>query len=93
MTSTEIEKKIIETLQELQTGSGETEHKITSATSPLDDLAFFDSLLAIETTLVLEEMLKCKCSDDSVFIDKKTAKALTVAQIAQRLAPLTGKAA
>ena len=93
MTSAEIEKTIIETLQELQAGSGETEQKITSTTLPLADLGFFDSLLAIETTLVLEERLKCKCAEDSMFIDKETAKALTVKQIAERLAPLAGKAA
>ncbi len=93
MTSAEIEKTIIEALQELQAGCGETEQKITPTTLPLVDLGFFDSLLAIETTFVLEERLKCSCPDDSVFIDKETTTPLTVAQIAARLAPLTGKAA
>jgi acyl carrier protein len=93
MTSAEIEKAIIETLQELQAGAGEPEQKITPATCPLAELGFFDSLLAIETTLVLEERLKCKCPDDSVFVEKETAKALTISQIAARLAQLAGKAA
>jgi acyl carrier protein len=93
MTSAEIEQTIIETLQKLQAGSGEPEQKITSATSPLAELGFFDSLLAIETTLVLEERLKCKCPEDSVFVEKETAKALTIAQIAKRFAELAGKAA
>jgi len=93
MTSTEIEKTIIEALKELQAGCGDAPKEITPTTFPLTDLGFFDSLLAIETTLVLEELLKCSCPDDSVFIDKETAKPLTVAQIAERLAPLAGKAA
>jgi acyl carrier protein len=93
MTSTEIEKAIIEILEELQAGSDDADQKITSSTAPLADLGFFDSLLGIETTLALEERLKCKCPDDSVFIDKATSKALTVAQVAKRLAPLVGKAA
>jgi acyl carrier protein len=92
MTSAEIEKAIIETLRELQAGCGEPEQQITPKTLPLVDLGFFDSLLAIETTLVLEERLKCSCPDDSVFIDKETTP-LSVAQIAARLAPLAGKAA
>jgi acyl carrier protein len=93
MTSAEIEKAIIETLHDLQAGSGEPEQNITSRTLPLVDLGFFDSLLAIETTLALEDRLKCGCPDDSVFIDKDTAKPLSVAQIAARLAALAGKAA
>ena len=48
---------------------------MNAPTSPLAELGFFDSLLAIETTLVLEERLKCKCSEDSVFVEKETAKA------------------
>jgi acyl carrier protein len=93
MTSTEIEKTIIETLLELQAGCGEIGQEITQATAPLADLDFFDSLLAIETTLALEERLKCKCPEDSAFVEKETAKALTIAEIAGRLAQLAGKAA
>lgn len=93
MTSAEIEKAILETLQELQVGCGEPAQNITSKTLPLTDLVFFDSLLAIETTLVLEERLKCDYPDDSVFIDKETTKPLSVAQVAARLATLVGKAA
>ncbi|MGH9352996.1 MAG: hypothetical protein ACRD2G_12690 [Terriglobia bacterium] len=92
MTTGEIEKIIIEALQGLQAGCSEPEQKITLTTSPLVDLGFFDSLLAIETTLVLEERLRCSCPDHSVFIDKETAKPLTIAQIAERLIALAGEA-
>ncbi len=93
MTSAEIEKIVIETLVELQAGCGEPGQEITDATRPLSDLGFFDSLLAIETTLALEQKLKCKCPNDNAFVEKDSAKLLTVAQIAARLAQIQGKAA
>ena len=93
MTSAEIEKLIIETLTELQAGTGEPGAEMTAATKPLADLGFFDSLLAIETTLALEQKLKCKCSNDNAFVEKGSAKLLTIAQIAARLAQIQGKAA
>jgi len=93
MTSAEVEKIIIGALQELQEGCGEPAKEISAKTLPLDDLGFFDSLLAIETTLVLEERLKCSCPEDSVFVDKDSAKPLSVAQITARLVTLAGKAA
>jgi hypothetical protein len=49
-------------------------------------MGFFDSLLAIETTLLLEERLGCSCGDDSVFKDADTDAPLSIAQIAARLA-------
>lgn len=93
MTSSEIEKIIIETLTVLQAGCGEPPQQISSAIKPLDELGFFDSLLAIETTLALEQKLKCKCPDDNAFFDKDGQKILTIAQIATRLAKIQGKAA
>ena len=93
MTSAEVEIEIIKTLQELQAGCGEPAREITAKTLPLEDLGFFDSLLAIETTLLLEERLKCNCPEDSVFADKDSAKPLSVAQIASRLLHFIGKAA
>lgn len=94
MTSAEIERIIIETLAELQAGCGDDPaQEITSATTPLGDLGFFDSLLAIETTLALEQKLKCKCPDDNAFVEKDNEKLLTIAQIAARLAQIQGKAA
>jgi len=93
MTSAEIEKIIIETLTTLQAGCGEPPQSISSATKPLDELGFFDSLLAIETTLSLEQKLKCKCPDDNAFFDKDNGKILAIAEIAARFAKIQGKAA
>ena len=93
MTSAEIEKIIIATLAELQAGGGEPDHEITSATRPLGDLGFFDSLLAIETTLALEQKLKCKCPHDNAFVEKDNEKLFTIVEIAAQLAQIQGKAA
>jgi acyl carrier protein len=93
MNNVEIETIIIDTLRELQVGSGETPCEINQATAPLSQLGFFDSLLAIETTLALEERLGCSCRDDSIFIDKETAEPLTIAEIASRLAQASNTAA
>jgi acyl carrier protein len=86
MNKTEIEQIIVETLQELQAGSGDTECTINPVVVPLSELGFFDSLLAIETSLVLEERLGCSCGEDSVFRDKQTSEPLAIAEIASRLA-------
>lgn len=86
MTSDEIETIIIETLVGLQAGSGGTRREITAATTPLVELEFFDSLLGIETTLSLEERLGCVCDASTVFKNKETDRALTIAQIASWLA-------
>jgi hypothetical protein len=82
----ELETIIIEALQELEAGNGGQGNQMSPATVPLHDLGFFDSLLAIETTLVLEERLGCSCNADSIFKDAETAKPLSISEIATRLA-------
>ena len=86
MNKSELETIIIEALQELEAGSAEQGSQIGRATVPLQDLGFFDSLLAIETTLVLEERLGCSCDADSIFKDTETARPLSISEIASRLA-------
>jgi hypothetical protein len=86
MTKLEIEQIIIETLRELQVASGDMECEISSTVVPLSTLSFFDSLLAIETTLVLEERLAHSCGDDNIFKDKDTSQPLAISEVASRLA-------
>jgi acyl carrier protein len=86
MTPSEIETLIVETLRNLQQATGETPCEISAQVVPLSELGFFDSLLAIETTLVLEERLGGSWDDESVFSDKETAQPLTIAEIAAHLA-------
>jgi hypothetical protein len=82
MSELEVQGIIISTLQQLQAGLGSGPTEITQAMKPLTDLAFFDSLLGIETTMVLEEKLGCSCDADTIFKDKRTGEPLTIAQIA-----------
>jgi acyl carrier protein len=89
MTNTDIEKIIIETLLELQAGSEEPACEITPRTAPLVELGFFDSLLAIETTIALEEKLGCSCGEGSVFKQKGTEHPLTIAEVALQLAQMS----
>lgn len=89
MTKTDIEKIIIETLLELQAGSEDPAYEITPKTTPLVELGFFDSLLAIETTIALEEKLGCSCGEGSVFKQKGTEQSLTISEIALQLSQIS----
>lgn len=82
MSELEVQSVIIATLKELQEGLGTDPSEITQSTKPLLDLDFFDSLLGIETTLVLEERIGVSCAADTIFKDKGTGEPLAIAQIA-----------
>jgi acyl carrier protein len=82
MSEIEVQGVIIATLKELQDGLGTSTSEVTQDTKPLLDLDFFDSLLGIETTLVLEERLGVSCPVDTIFTDKATGEPLAIAQIA-----------
>lgn len=84
MSELEVQRIIIATLEDLQKGLGADPSEITQGTKPLVDLDFFDSLLGIETTLVLEERLGVSCAVDTIFKDK-TGEPLAIAQIASLL--------
>ena len=86
MTKTEIAEIIVGMLRELQIASGDMGCEITPMVVPLSALGFFDSLLAIETTLVLEERLGYPCGEISIFTDQETSQPLTITAIASRLA-------
>lgn len=93
MSQAEIEQTIIAMLRDLQAGSGDETYEITSATRPLTELGFFDSLLALETTIALEERLELTSDEDSIFMERKTATPRTIAEIAARMAQVSVAAA
>lgn len=81
-----IEQVIIELLRELGSAVSHETVEITSATTPLSDLAFFDSLLGLEMTVALEEKLGITIEEQTVFCEKDTREPLSIAQIAEKLA-------
>jgi acyl carrier protein len=93
MSELEVQGVIIATLKELQAGLGTEPSVITQGTNPLLDLDFFDSLLGIETTLVLEERLGISCKADTIFKHKVTGEPLAIAQIALLLSVVSKVAA
>ena len=90
MNQAAIEQAIIGILKELQAGSGETTQEITPATTPILELGFFDSLLALETTIALEERLNASWDEDSVFTEKDTCRPRTISEIAARIVNASG---
>ncbi len=92
MNQGEIEQSLIGMLKELQAATGEPVQDLTPATIPLKDLGFFDSLLALETTITLEERFGTSFNADSVFTDKESSEPLSISQIAEKIAKVQGAA-
>ncbi len=61
---------------------------IGDATKPIGDLDDFDSLAAVEATVLLELELNCTIARGTPFISESGKRALTVAEAAKRLAKL-----
>lgn len=93
MSAAEIEKQLVDLLKKLQAGTGEKNCEITSATVPLKDLGFFDSLLALETTIALEECVGKSFGEDSVFSDRESGEELSVSQIVRWIEKIIGAGA
>jgi hypothetical protein len=93
MSELEVQGVIIATLKELQAALGTEPSEIAQGTKPLLDLDFFDSLLGIETTLVLEERLGISCEADTIFTDEETGEPLAIAEIALFLSNVSKVAA
>ena len=90
MSPDDIERALIHMLKELQSGAEDESGDVLPATVPIRDLGFFDSLLAVETTIALEARLGVSFGDDNVFWNKENAEPLSISQVAQRLAKVSG---
>src|SRR5205085_9808878 len=62
--------KLIETLSEIQNNAGRELPAITEATVPLEDLPGFDSLNAVESSVLLSEKVATEI-DETVFFAKR----------------------
>jgi acyl carrier protein len=92
MDAVEIERRLFETIDEVQRLSGCAPLEITANTCPICDLDGFDSLRAVEVTILLATKLHCHFrapkGEVNVFVSKDGRRALRVAEVINRLAEL-----
>lgn len=90
MDTQEIETKVLEALKKVQELSGKPWTELKHDSKPIGDLAGFDSLTAIEATILIEEKLGCKIGQDTFFVSDNGIHALTIKQICDHLAGMLG---
>lgn len=88
MTRDEVQSVIVEVLREVQQISGREWKDIDLDATPIGCLDGFDSLSAVEATVMVEEKLDCKIEIDSVFVSDNGKRALTLQEISERLSRL-----
>jgi len=79
-------------LGEVQAMSGRECPRLEDATKPIGDLADFDSLVAVEATVLLEEKLGCTIARGTPFISENGKRALNLSEAAKRLGKLIAAA-
>lgn len=92
MTKDEFRSMVLDVLQEVQKMSGREWSDLCADARPIGNLDGFDSLSAVEATVMIEEKLGCELGIDSVFVSDDGRRALTLVEISERLSELlTGK--
>lgn len=91
MNRTDLENALLECIREVQELSGKECEELTLATCPFFDLDGFDSLTAIETTVILSKKIgkkiKCGRNDVNLFVSKDKSP-LRLEQVLDRLEKL-----
>jgi acyl carrier protein len=88
MDKTTIKKALAAVIEEVQTAGGHACPSLDDTTKPIGELEGFDSLLAVEATVLLEGKLGCKLADGTPFISADGKKALKLSEIAERIASM-----
>lgn len=88
MTTDQIESKVLAVLREVQELSGRAWVDLSPSSQPIGDLDGFDSLIAIEATVLIEERVGCRCDKNSLFVTVDGTRALTVREVADRISAL-----
>lgn len=83
-----IEAALVAVIKQVQETSGRPAPDITESTTPIGDIDGFDSLLAVEATVMLEQALGCTLSDGTPFVSRDGKKALTLVEIVDRVAEM-----
>ena len=85
MTEDEIRGVVLGVLKEIQSVSGREWSGLELDVKPIGTLDGFDSLSAVEATVMVEEKLGCLLTLESIFISEDGKRALTLKEIAGQL--------
>lgn len=89
MNRREIESLVIATLKEVQQLSGRAWADLKTDSKPIGELDGFDSLTALEATVLLEHKVGCHTvGQESLFVSKDGKQALSLKQICDLTAKL-----
>ena len=90
MTADQVITVITKVLEDLQRTSGRPCGALTATTTPIGDLAGFDSLSGIEATVMIEATLGCTFKTDNVLAQDtpEGRSALTVGEAASQIVKL-----
>jgi hypothetical protein len=92
MSLDEIQVALLDVLKEVQTLGGHSWKRANPNDKPIEDLEGFDSLIAVESTVMMEVRLGCgDLGIDSIFVSEDGRRALTVQQITQNVKNLLVK--
>ncbi|MBK8977070.1 MAG: acyl carrier protein [Planctomycetes bacterium] len=84
----QIETKVLAVLREVQELSGRTWADLGPHSKPIGDLDGFDSLIAIEVTVLLEEKLGCSLDKNNLFVSEDGTRALSLKEVTNRISEL-----
>ena len=85
MEKDEITKEVIKAITEIQKTSGRIAEGINSATKPIGGAKGFDSLNAVEATVILSKSLRYEFSANNLFVSDDGKRALSIAEISSNL--------
>lgn len=86
MSEQSYESLVVDVLHQAQEMSGRKWSDLSIECKPIGDLEGFDSLTAVEATVMIEEKLGCNLESESVFVSEDGRRALTIREICERLA-------
>jgi acyl carrier protein len=86
MVQQSFESLVVDVLREAQKLGGREWSELNVDCKPIGDLEGFDSLTAVEATVMIEEKLGCDLEIDSVFVSESGKRALTIKEICDRIA-------
>ncbi len=87
MASDLIRNALITTITEIQSNSGRAQIEISNNTRPLKDMQGFDSVNAVEASMLLSEYLGCEVVPD-IALFARGGQALTVSEIVENLSEI-----